>query len=44
MPTTESWGISAATANTFFAASSGVSFSLTTPGRLSLAQSYLRLQ
>ena len=33
-----------ATASTFFAACSGVSFSLTTPGRDSLAQSYLRLQ
>jgi len=31
-----------ATASTFFAACSGVSFSLTTPGRDSLAQSYFR--
>ena len=44
MPTTDSSGISAATASTFRTASSGESRSETTPGRLSLAQSYLRLQ
>jgi hypothetical protein len=44
MPTTESCGTSAATASTLRSASSGESRSLTTPGRLSFAQSYLRLQ
>ena len=44
MPSTVICGMVAATASTFFAASSGVSLSLTTPGRHSLAQSYLRLQ
>ena len=44
MPSTESCGTSLATAITLRLASSGVSFSETTPGRLSLAQSYLRLQ
>ena len=44
MPSTVICGIALATASTFFAACSGVSRSLTTPGRDSLAQSYLRLQ
>ena len=44
MPTTESCGISDTTQTTLRAASSGVRVSLTTPGRLSLTQSYLRLQ
>jgi hypothetical protein len=44
MPSTVICGIVEATASTFFAACSGVSFSLTTPGLDSLAQSYLRLQ
>ena len=44
MPSTVICGIVDATASTFLAACSGVSFSLTTPGRDSLAQSYLRLQ
>ena len=44
MPSTVICGMVEATARTFFAACSGDSFSLTTPGRDSLAQSYLRLQ
>ena len=44
MPSTVICGMVEATASTFLAACSGVSFSLTTPGRDSLAQSYLRLQ
>ena len=44
MPSTVICGMAEATARTFFAACSGVNFSLTTPGRDSLAQSYLRLQ
>ena len=44
MPSTVIWGMLAATAMTFFTAWSGVSTSETTPGRDSLAQSYLRLQ
>ena len=43
-PNTVICGILPAITNTLWAASSGVSSSLTTPGRLSLAQSYLRLQ
>ncbi|MNY32675.1 hypothetical protein D3C86_1669040 [compost metagenome] len=44
MPSTLICGMLAATALTFFTAWSGVSTSETTPGRDSLAQSYLRLQ
>ncbi len=44
IPKTVIWGILPAITNTLWAASSGVSNSLTTPGRLSLAQSNLRLQ
>ncbi len=44
MPSTLICGIAAATALTFFTACSGLSTSETTPGRDSLAQSYLRLQ
>jgi len=44
MPSTDSCGAAFATAITLRRPSSGVSFSDTTPGRLSLAQSYLRLQ
>lgn len=44
MPRTVICGIALATASTFFTACSGVSLALTTPGRLSLLQSYLRLQ
>ena len=44
MPSTVICGISLATATTFFTACSGVSFWLTTPGRDSFEQSYLRLQ
>lgn len=44
IPSTVICGIFPAITRTLWAASSGVSSSLTTPGRLSLAQSYLRLQ
>src|ERR1035441_9495806 len=44
MPNTVICGMAEATASTFLAACSGVSRSLTTPGRDSLEQSYLRLQ
>ena len=44
MPTTASWGSSAATASTLRTASAGESRSETTPGRLSFAQSNFRLQ
>ncbi len=44
MPTTESSGTCSATASTLRTASSGRSRSETTPGRLSFAQSYFRLQ
>ncbi len=44
IPTTDSSGISAATASTLRTASSGRSRSDTTPGLLSFAQSYFRLQ
>jgi hypothetical protein len=44
IPNTVICGMADATASTFLAACSGVNFSLTTPGRDSFAQSYLRLQ
>src|ERR1035441_2176266 len=44
MPSTVICGMTEATASTFLAACSGVSRSLTTPGRDSFEQSYLRLQ
>ncbi|MCY1188700.1 hypothetical protein D9M73_298420 [compost metagenome] len=44
MPSTVICGMVAATALTFLTACSGSSTSETTPGRDSLAQSYLRLQ